>query len=305
MKKILVISYSQSGQLDRIIDHFLIPFDTNKIDIDRVSVQPATPFPFPWDNTSFFSCMSDCVLENPIELNPIKLKHERYDLIIVGYQPWFLSPSLPTTGLFHTPEFTSVLKDTPVITLIGSRNMWINSQHSIVHWIEKYGGKIVANIPFIDRVQNHVSSVTIVHWMMTGKKTRKWGFMPLPGISEEDITGASQFGELTQEAITSGDYSHLQDNILNTGKIVLPASIMLVEKAGKRIFKIWAKLIQKKGTTQKKKEKWSLFFYGYLFFALYIVSPIVIVVYTLLILPLTYGLMKRNKKKYLYLGIKA
>ena len=303
MKKILVISYSQSGQLDQIIDNFLSPIDSTLFDIDRVSTQPKTPFPFPWDNTSFFTCMSDCVLENPIELAPITLKHNQYDLIVVGYQPWFLSPSLPTTGLFHTPEFTKVLKDTPVVTIIGSRNMWLNSQQSVVRWIQENGGHIVGNIPFVDRVQNHVSSVTIVHWMMTGKKTRKWGFMPLPGISDQDINDASQFGEIIQSAALKDDYTSLQDEILATNFINIPPSIMLVEKAGKRVFKIWAALIKKEGTTQKKKEKWSLFFYGYLFFALYIVSPIIITTYTLLILPLTYGLMKKNRKRYLYLGI--
>ena len=30
-----------------------------------------------------------------------KIKAVKYDLVILGYQPWFLSPSIPTTSLLE------------------------------------------------------------------------------------------------------------------------------------------------------------------------------------------------------------
>ena len=35
--------------------------------------------------------------------------------------------------------------------------------------------------------------------MLTGKKDRKWGIFPKPGVSDEDIKDASVFGETVKE----------------------------------------------------------------------------------------------------------
>jgi hypothetical protein len=43
--------------------------------------------------------MLETVLEHEIELESIQFKCEKYDLILLGYQSWFLSPSLPTEAL--------------------------------------------------------------------------------------------------------------------------------------------------------------------------------------------------------------
>ncbi|MBL3656262.1 hypothetical protein [Fulvivirga sediminis] len=55
MKNILVISYSQSGQLDSILDNFLLPF--KGVNIERVKVKPQDDFPFPWTSPAFFDAM--------------------------------------------------------------------------------------------------------------------------------------------------------------------------------------------------------------------------------------------------------
>ena len=44
-KRILALNYSQTGQLDQIIDNFLLPF--SDYDIDRVYVKLNEDFSFP------------------------------------------------------------------------------------------------------------------------------------------------------------------------------------------------------------------------------------------------------------------
>jgi hypothetical protein len=112
--------------------------------------------------------MPETVLEVDYEVKDIHYSCEKYDLIVLGYQPWFLSPSLPTTALLKNEKFKSLLKDTPVVTVIGSRNMWLNSQESVKKLIQEAGGKLVGNVPFIDKTNNLLSAVTILHWMLTG-----------------------------------------------------------------------------------------------------------------------------------------
>lgn len=207
MKKILCINYSQSGQLDEILDNFTAPIDGVKL--ERIKVLPKNPFAFPWQTNNFYGGMPETVLEEAIEIEPIKFKEEKYDLIILGYQPWFLSPSMPTTALLKNHYFLQRVKNTPVITVIGARNMWLNAQSSVVSHIGAAGGKMVGNIALVDRAPNHLSAVSIAHWMMTGKKTRKWGIFPIPGISVKDIEGCSTFGTLVQNALVNDDFIKL------------------------------------------------------------------------------------------------
>jgi hypothetical protein len=304
MKQILVISYSQSGQLHEILDYFLEPFKKNGgIQIEEVRIHAKTAYVFPWTSPVFFDTMPETVLEEKIELENFEIKEQKYDLIILGYQPWFLSPSLPTTSLLQDSRFLNVLKHTPVVTVIGSRNMWINSQISVVNQVERAGGNMVANIPLIDRHQNHISALTILHWMLTARKEKKWGILPLPGISKEDIEGVRTFGVPVLEALESGNYKGLQARILEQNKIDILPSIILIEKKAKRLFLIWANLVKRKGVNEKKRAFWTQLYKYYLLIALFVVSPIVLTIYTLLIRPFIGSRINKDRESFLYLGI--
>lgn len=296
MKNILVVNYSQSGQLHQIIDQFLAPFDP--VTVERLAIHPAKPFVFPWTTDEFFDKMPECVQEDPIELQPLHFGSARYELIVIGYQPWFLSPSLPVTALLKTPAFQQRLRDTPVVTVIGGRNMWLNSQESVKKLIADAGGRLVGNIPLMDRVSNLVSAVTILHWMLTGRKDRKWGIFPRPGISEQDILSASRFGAIVKGAYDQRAYGGLQKNILATGLIEIPTDILFIEGRAKKLFRIWANLIKTKGTTPAKRKRLVGFFKYYLLVALFMVAPVVVGIYRLLIAPFTARAIKKKKEYF-------
>lgn len=301
MKRILVIGYSQSGQLYNILENFLKPFQG--IEIEQVHIRPKESFPFPWTSDVFFDTMPESVLEEPKSLEPLKLGANKYDLIILGYQPWYLSPSIPTTSLLNDSAFLKVLKDTPVMTVIGARNMWLNAHESVVQNIEAAGGKMVANVPLIDRHQNLVSALSILHWMLTGKKERKWGILPYPGVSAKDIEEVELFGKNAFEAFQNNSYQGLQDKILAKNKIDIHPSILLIEMRAKSLFLAWANLIKRKGTTPQKRSFWVAAYKYYLLIALFIVSPIVLTIYNLLIRPFTGKSIRKKKDYFLYLGI--
>lgn len=291
--RILAISYSQTGQLDQITENFLQPLQGN--DIDRIKIQPQTAFPFPWTSASFFELMPGCVLETPIPLQKIEYKHERYDLIVLAYQPWFLSPSLPIISLLQDGDFKDKLKNTPVITLIGARNMWINAQKSIFARIHAAGGHLIGNVPLIDRNNNLLSAVSILHWMLKGTKTKKYHIFPLPGVSDEDIRSASKFGEVLNTAIGQSDFSNLQSKFVALNIITLGTDIVFIEDRAKKLFYIWASLITRMGTTPARRRIWLIVFKYYLTIALFVVAPVVLTFYYILIVPFTFTSIKRRK----------
>lgn len=301
MKKILCINYSQSGQLDEILDQFIAPLC--EYSIERVRIYPKKAYPFPWSTDNFYDEMPETVQEKPMELQEFELKEDHYDLILFGYQPWFLSPSRPATSLLKHPEFMKRLKETPVVTIIGARNMWLNAQVGVVQMIQDAGGRMVGNVAFVDRAPNQLSAISIVHWMMTGKKTRKWGIFPLPGVSQEDIDGAGRFGRMLLPYFASGDYAGFQDEIVHNGGLRVKTNILFIEKKAKKIFRIWAALILKKEAAGGKRSFWISFFRVYLNIALFGVAPILSLLYTVLIRPLRQNSIRRDKKHFAYLGI--
>src|SRR6478609_9410950 len=102
-KKVLVIYYSQTGQLGDIINSLITPLKNAGNTVEIVRVQPVKPYPFPWSGKSFFSVMPDCVLSVPTQLEAIQLKENNYDLVVFGYQAWFLSPSIPSNSILQHP----------------------------------------------------------------------------------------------------------------------------------------------------------------------------------------------------------
>ena len=114
--------------------------------------------------------MPDCVLDVPAELSPFQLKEDQYDLIILGYQAWFLSPSIPVNSLLNHPALKKVLSGANVVTVTGARNMWLNAFLRVKKLIHATGARIVGNIALVDTHPNPVSFITIFHWMLHGKK---------------------------------------------------------------------------------------------------------------------------------------
>ncbi len=297
IRNVLVISYSQSGQLHEITDNFIQPLQD--VDIDRIKYDPVDPYPFPWTSAAFFDTMPESVLEKPVPLKKISYKYSKYDLVIFAYQPWYLSPSIPATSLLSDKEFLARIEKTPVITLIGSRNMWLNSQESVKSRIIEAGGIIVANLPFADRNQNQISAITILHWMLSGRKVRKYRFLPLPGVSDKDIFAAKDFGKILNLAIYMNDLTKLQDEFVASGFIDLTAEIIFIEKKAKRLFRIWAAIISKYSKTQTRRRLLISAYKYYLFTALFIIAPIVMLFYKLLIIPFTLKRINREKQVYL------
>ncbi len=295
--KILAIYYTQSGQLGEIVNNFVKPLEG--ADLDVIRFKPKNDYPFPWNDKDFYNEMPDSVQEVPVELEEIHFKHSKYDLIIFGYQPWFLSPSIPATSLLKNDDFKKLLKNTPVVTVIGARNMWLNAQESVKQMIFDAGGQLVGNVPLVDRTTNLVSAMTIVHWMRTGKKTRKYGFFPLPGVSEEDIKGVSKIGQLLNDSLKKSALDTFQKSVVEAGAVNINPNILFIEERAKKIFVVWANLIRKKEQNNGNKTFWTQFFRFYLLTALFVVSPILLTVYNVVFRPFTRASLKK-KKEYFY-----
>lgn len=297
-KKVLVVYYTQSGQLKEIVENFLAPFAKDaQVEVETVRIYPQQDFAFPWTSDRFFDAMPESVSGKPLVLQPLSFKEQSYDLIVIAYQPWFLSPSIPATSLLHDTVFQKLLANTPVVTLIGARNMWLNAQEKIKKLLLDAKARLVGNIALVDKNGNLVSAVTILHWMLTGRKDKKYGIFPIPGVAADDIKGAQVFGEVVLKHLSQGNFDQLQKELIAVKAVEVDSDLMFIEQRAGRLFSIWSGIISK----TKNRKGWLVVFKYYLLVALFIVAPLVLVINNILFRPFV-GKSIRRKKEY-YLGV--
>ena len=281
MKKVLVVYFTQSGQLKQIADKVCSHLGHNNFHIDFYEIKPKKPFAFPWNNDSFFDAFPESVQGIPCEIEKPVFKHPDYDLVILAYQVWFLSPSIPFWSFLCSDEAQEIIKGKPVITLLGIRNMWIAAHEKVKKRIYELGGNLVGNIVLNDKHQILVSVVTIVHWMYTAKK-EKFGIFPAAGVSDKDINSAKRFGPVISKALELSKFEGLQDELLQLKAVKIHPDIMSMEEKAIRIFGVWSKFVLKKGGSgdPARKGRLKLFRY-YLFAIIYLVSPLASLIFYL------------------------
>ncbi len=306
MKEVLVLHYSQSGQLTEIVQNIVSSLNEEKINLTFQKIEMESPFPFPWSKETFFDAFPETFQQIPQKTKPLPetVINKKFDLIVFGYPIWFLTPSLPTTSFLNSDAARKLFKNTPVITVIGCRNMWIMAQEKMKNKLKSLQANLVGNIVLADRHINHISVITISRWMFSGKKERVLGIFPKPGVSQKDIDESVKFGPIIENHILSNDFSSLQRNLLNANAVKIKPFLILTDKRANVLFSKWAQLIQKKGANNTSKRRLFVkIFNYYLLFAIWFIAPIVFILFLLTYLPL-YGKIKKDKAYYASVALK-
>ena len=272
--KILVLYYTQTGQLRQILDSITGGI-ADKVDIDYAAIEPVKPFPFPWTAVQFFDTMPETVVHLPAPIKPLSAEvvNKNYDLIIFGYQPWFLNPSQPATA-FMKSEYAQVFKDKAVITVVGCRNMWLHAQEKVKGYLNDVNARLVGNIVLTDNSPNLVSLLTVIRWSFKGQKAAS-GLLPAAGVQDADIFEAQRFGPIIYKHLQENNLIDLQRELLLQGGVVLKPGLVILEQRGIKNFRFWAKFIREKGGPgDPNRVKRVLMFKNLLLVAVFILSPV-------------------------------
>lgn len=296
MKNVLVVYYTQSGQLKEIVDSITKPmFNDEELNVSFLKIEMQNDYPFPWNKADFFDVFPESFLQEPAPIKEIdnQIAEQNYDLVILAYQVWYLSPSIPTVSFLKNEQAKKILNNTPIVTVIGCRNMWIIAQEKMKILLRETNAKLVGNIALVDRHINHISVITIVQWMFTGKKEKYLGIFPKPGVSAHEIKEASKFGEIISNELKQSTLDNLQTKLLAKNAIEIRPFLITMDKKANKMFKKWASLI--KGS--KNRPFLLKLFNIYLLVAIWIISPIVYILH-LLTYPLIFAKIKREAKYY-------
>lgn len=283
MKSILVIYYTQTGQLKKIADTICGGLSRNDlINIDFFRIQPVHDYPFPWTSDEFFDSMPESVKGIPVQIDMQGFPSEKhYDLVVLAYQVWYLSPSIPFYSFLQTDEARHFLNGKNVLTLLGVRNMWIVAQEKIKKILSDANANLVGNIVLTDKSVNMVSVITIIRWLMKGNKG-PYRFFPDAGVSDKDIRDSLKFAEPVEMALLSDNFIELHGRLLGLKSVEISYHTMKIEKTAYRIFNIFAAFILRKGEAGSKKRlrRVRLFKY-YLLFAIFVMFPVAAFVFNM------------------------
>ena len=272
--KILVLYFTQSGQLREILDSILKDV-VGHAEIDFAEIKPQKPYPFPWTAHSFFDTMPETVEHLPPPILPLRgdIYSKEYDLVILGYQPWFLNPSQPITAFLQS-EQARILENKPVLTVIGSRNMWLHAQEKVKEYLLKHKARLVGNIVLFDTNPNIISTLTVIRWSFSGQKeASRW--LPAAGVQHKDIKAASRFGNIILGHLQRNDLSALHVQLMEQGSVVLNPALILLEQRGIKNFRYWAKFIREKGGPGDPARKGRInLFKRLLITAIFVLSPV-------------------------------
>ena len=242
MKRVLLVHFSQTGQLSRIARELTAPLaHADDIELVVEELRPREPYPFPWPAWRFLDAMPESVLLDPPAIERLSEKARgHFDLVILAYQVWYLAPSGPVAAFLKS---TDVLRGRPVVSVVACRNMWLTAQETVKRLIHEAGGELRDNVVFTDQGSTLASFITTPRWLLTGKRDAFWG-LPAAGVSEADIGGAARFGHALAYALR-GDRERAGSPMLaGLGAAKVDPRLIFSERAGSRAFGVWSRIIR-------------------------------------------------------------
>jgi hypothetical protein len=245
MKQVLVVWYTQSGQLARSARAFAAPLQAAGHAVDFLELEPARPYPFPWTFWQFLDAFPESVWLDPPALKPWRAPRPRYDVVILAWSPWFLSPAPPTTAFLKSDAGRALLKDTPVVTLTANRGMWMLAQEQVQLLLADAGARHCDHVALVDP-HKLASFITTPHWLLTGRQDPVWG-LPRAGVPDAEITGAARFGRALAQALGDGTLDGSRPVLTGLAAAKVDPALVASEKIGRRSFRVWGKLVRLAG----------------------------------------------------------
>jgi hypothetical protein len=240
-RRALILWYSQTGQLRRALESLVQPLADSGVELVWEELRPDRPYPFPWSLRAFLDVFPDAVTGRGARLAPPVLDpDEEFDLVILGYQVWYLAPSTPVQALFQS-ELGRVLAGRRVVTLVACRNMWYSAAARMRRLVESAGGELVGHVAVTDDGPVWATFVTTPRWLLTGRNERLWRIFPPAGIGSRTLAGVTRLGRVLAER---GERPRPFEGVRT---FEVDETVLLADVLAARAFRPWAHLAMRAG----------------------------------------------------------
>ncbi len=294
MKRVLVLAcQSQTGQLAQVVASVTGPLRSDPaIELDTVTLATRVPYPFPWPFMQFFNTFPETVREHPVELQPVALPGNLdYDLIILAYQVWFLSPPPVLSSFLRSAEATRLLNGRPVITVIACRNMWLMAQEIVRERLRGLGARLIDNVVLVDQAHSAATFIATPMWLLTGRRGPfLGGLVPAAGLTDQQIRAASRFGRAIRTGLPGLDPRQPQPLLTGLAAVQINDRLIASEAFARRSFRLWSRLLMALGGPQAPLRRLTLCLY-----IAFLVTMILTVIPVSAVVKRVIGIFTRNR----------
>ena len=205
MKTALVIYYSQSGESAQVARIFADELEASGAKITIEALRPVTDYPYPWRSIRrFFDAMPECVLRQPAQIEALHFDPPtRFDLVVLVYPVWFLTPAPPMQSFF-TSSHASTLLNTDVITICVSRAMWQQASEWMKVMLAKAGAIHCDNIVVTHQGSPLLTLISTPRALLFGKRDVFLKIFPQVGVSAADLDRVRELGAVAAERLGTG-----------------------------------------------------------------------------------------------------
>ncbi|MBO4660130.1 MAG: hypothetical protein J5610_01560 [Prevotella sp.] len=273
--KVVAFYFTQSGQALIAAKHICAPLE-KACNVIYKRIIPQHEYPFPWTTRAFFDAFPESRLgQPPSGIAPIDFSDVvDADLVLVVGQSWFLAPSLPLQSFFIDEQVKTYLQGRDVVFVNVCRNMWVMTLRSIREYIKDANARLIGHIVLQDAHPNLISAITVVRWLIRGRK-QSTTLLPASGIADKEMSEAARFGDTILKSLQQEAMSQLPLRLMSVRSVVYKPSIAFIEKTGHCIFGHWARFIKKKGDMGNPRRRVCVVLFSYyLTFVLFVMSPL-------------------------------
>jgi hypothetical protein len=244
--RVAVYTFSQTGQLNEVLTALLTPAAKAGAEITTITVRPDVGYPFPWPIRRFFGIFPEAAdPETTVGFTLDPAVEPAADLVVLGFQVWYLAPSMPIRSLLAGRRFAGA----DVLGVVACRNMWYSAALDVQRRVADGGARYLGTIAAIDDAPALVTFVTTLRWLLAGRRAPFWRF-PAAGVSAAEIDRMRQLGDVIAEALTGPDRTGeaAVDRVRSALRVADPAPVDVPIAAGDliagRAFGVWGRLVR-------------------------------------------------------------
>lgn len=290
MKNVLVVHYSQSGQLSDVVSAMLRPLEDAGIRVHQEVLRPQAPFPFPWPFFRFLDAFPESVRLDPRPNLPLTVTPDTdFDLVILAWQVWYLSPSQPVTAFLQSDEGKRLLAGKPVVSVVACRNMWMTAYDKLVTLLGAAGAHLTDHVAFTDNAHPLATFITTPRWMFTGRRDRFLG-LPAAGVTPAEAAAAARFGHALVTALARDEERSGAPMLTGLRAVSVNPRLVVSERAGQRAFRVWSGFVRLFGKPGQLRRVPAL-----ALFVTYLIVLIITVVPLSLVLQRSFAPLLRNR----------
>ncbi len=290
MKNVLVVHYSQSGQLSDVVSAMLRPLEEAGVRVHQEVLRPQTPFPFPWPFFRFLDAFPESVRLDPRPNLPLTVAPDTdFDLVILAWQVWYLSPSQPVTAFLQSDEGKRLLAGKPVVSVVACRNMWMTAYDKLVTLLGAAGAHLTDHVAFTDNAHPLATFITTPRWMFTGRRDRFFG-LPAAGVTPAEAAAAARFGHALVTALARDEERSGAPMLTGLRAVSVNPRLVVSERAGQRAFRVWSGFVRLFGKPGQLRRVPAL-----ALFVTYLIVLIITVVPLSLVLQRSFAPLLRNR----------